>query len=92
MLISLIMVISQCIHISKHHIVHFRYTQFYFNQSYFNNAGVGVGERTVLSKLSTMAATSPHVATEHLKRPVLSEMCCKYKIHMKFQRFSMNKM
>lgn len=67
MLISLIMVISQCIHISKHHIVHFRYTQFYFNQSYFNNAGVGVGERTVLSKLSTMAATSPHVAIQHLK-------------------------
>lgn len=31
MLISLIMVISQYIHISKHHTVHFRYIQFYLS-------------------------------------------------------------
>ena len=37
MLISLIVVIiSQCIHISKHHII---YLKFFISQSYFNKAG-----------------------------------------------------
>lgn len=62
MVISLIMVISQCIHISKIAL----YTLHIYNficQSYFNKAG---GKKALLYKLSNMVVTSPYKA-EHLK-------------------------